>query len=971
MRSMQRLLLPLVVGAAALVAGLFISRALFGGDASEPDIATASVLTNEDAAGLLNDEFVGTSAIAPDQTLTVADLLAPPDAVIQLLAPVASLDERPGDQPLDAIATDAQLANAAGQPTAGDDAVSSFATDFPVGGAVGGTRSETPVEADPDPVEIAILRDVPLVPPASDDPANDEVAAPTGPIEVRELGVPISALEPDSDDGEPPSAGDVPSIVMPDFGISITLDPVTFDPCAGPEPGAVVTCETEGWAGTLFALSTPPELQILATAGHADSPLAPGGLICPASTEAPTASRRAVTIWSTAPLVSATLTAQPVGAAVDPVEVVASTPGDVVAAWNARFDAADEYDRSWGLVPTCVIVDVGNTDITYQVTGVAVDTFDRLGAVPPVTLRTDDAERPPTETRIEGVSPTAFVRAWTTAEGSIVFRQRPLAAGTVSDDELDCETAPVASPVFPSNRPNPDIYDPDFSRSFFTKIPFMTGGRLLVCVEIYDTDNTVRPLVVERHLFEAPMQPRPEMRLLSLDTRNGGDAIDPLVVRTGAFSSGLQSSLCGQTRSVPAIEDDTLAVVDELIWGCWGPQTTLTPTGSIDVGLQVLRDGVPIVEAAIPIDANDCRTERCPQRTDYFRIPIAAPGELVCFRGAVEVCPGDPDVDAVALIAVRYPLVVGTGGLQGRVTPLDDVDLSTFNIVPRITDPTMTVVRNGFRWDATFRFQSDRPIRAAVEAFELPDGNPCYVSERTETTADLSEEFAIRVPNLCASRNYAIFVHATDEEGRSFRLEPTGGFVVPAAPTGQFDVQLGFVAGPGAPDAVHIEQFGARLRGARTGSSRLAQELPHSGPASVPECYEVASPSRPYADIRTTVVADADGIRLEAVLPVRFADAAGADDCGRAARDWQLHTTCSGLARSSDEWRTRCQGTAYDRGTAQAVTVWRFSIELGYDELEAAGTAQPIVVATEPNDDGVALRFTLQRQSQWRFSPSG
>ena len=1005
---LARVLLSVGVLVVAVGVGILAGRLLRGAEAPSGgnSAAAGSVVVDDLGEFLLADRFEGV------EEPTAGDLLPAPDRVVPVMAPAIVVDPAVDDDEVEAVLLERPLTPAAGLVGDGEEAGSPDqsttaapipAIGFAASGVTGITSadrratvdarrantadeavttqpsSSTAVSTSTSPGSSSLPRN----PPTSSAPERNTTAT------TRES---VSSAAP-SVERDAPSSAAAPVAVMNDRGVVVDIRPIEFDPCAGPSPTAgpvegiipidepLVSCD-DGVSGTLFAIGGLPPMEVSIVDGHAAEPRYVDGLTC--ADPEPAGGSMIGTVWVNAPVRGVVVRYRPHGTSLEWTEILVDPPAALAENWRERWDI-EEFDESWGVVPVCFTLPAA-ADTALDVGAVVSDTFGRLTESPPAVLGLGaDRLRPPGFATMTGVSPVAHLSTWSTFAGSVVFRSKPVVDRTT---DLTCDGARLVgdeqvwrAPISPT----PDIYDPRFGVVSHASIPFETGGRLLVCAEVYDTDNTTRPLAIDRYLFEAPTQTRPEVDLRYVSTRHGGNAIDEgLEFFAGVIAGGEGPLGCDGALTVPPVADDEVLRLDEQLWSCGGPLSPLDNDGAHDLALLINRGRSTIVEAVIPIDAADCRTETCPQRTEWYDLPIPAAGQRTCFPLLGHEC-ADRNIDGVAAIRVRYPTISGAGGRDGRITQLDRIDTTVLAATPRFTRPTSSA-RPGsdlLHWDATFEFQSDRPLRIAVETFELPSsGSACAEPARTEPAEVFATEFSITVPELCSNRSYGLIAHAEDEAGRMWSIDLRSAHSMPGGPKASFSLDLDVAAGddwmPDEYPEVHIGP--SVLSGpffTDDGPDLDGEVLPNSvRVAPYPsQCFAVPGSYAPDTDV--LIGLDHGDVAIGARLEVRKVVAV--QTCSSVGDYSWLYPTCvrwveenstgryPPLPETEPErtnemlYRRVCQDVARHRPRFE-----RFSFRFPHDAIVDLTDGEVIELTSTPAPSGLVLVATITRTSEWQ-----
>jgi hypothetical protein len=363
-------------------------------------------------------------------------------------------------------------------------------------------------------------------------------------------------------------------------------------------------------------------------------------------------------------------------------------------------------------------------------------------------------------------------------------------------------------------------------------------------------------------------------------------------------------------------------------------------------------------------------------------VPIVAPGQDVCWTRFGELCDPDADVDidGEALIEIRYDIVTGEGGLDGRTTVLDAVDPRYVAATPRFTRPVATTTPGSdpFHWDATFRTESDRPVRAGFELVALPGADgacpppaPSPLSDESATT------FEFTFTDLCTGGAYAIVMHAADETGAEWRVDTLAGYALPAGPVAEFDVDL-VVDGPGGVgEALFVTKATLAgplqlVPGAPIGEVTLWTSG-RATPTTVPECAAYPGPIEPVRSygLQSSMAGD-HTFRIDfeafAIGQGPLADELSLPDQCRLASTWSsVHDAECAEYEPGDTafYPLPCDQLYFGdplRGSA--------TVEIGAEELYAVPLGGSIEVSA-PMRDGTSVVVRLTRSGAWTDYSAG
>ena len=551
-----------------------------------------------------------------------------------------------------------------------------------------------------------------------------------------------------------------------------------FDVCAGPEPGALPGVECpEGYAGTLLGLHMVPDPFVWGTPGrYLTAPGAPFPSACPTSTPVGE-DHNAITVFSRTPLDALTVKWRQYGTAYEPwVSVTApSTPVAERAAWMARFED-EEYSReAFGFLTLCGILIDRDPDLAYEVVLEATDSFGRPVSSRPFLMPGDaPTGRPPTEVLISERAAEARVTAWTHEGGlvtvGVVPYGDPLSDGVpeVGECDLGAPGTVDASDIHfrDGSRPSPSgLYDVAFTRKAETSIPLTPGAWALICVTIYETNNTLRPRATDGFVVQGPAAVLPRIELTSIAFTEPRRLVvgEELTIRVGTSAEA-----CG----APWQSDRDFSASDSIIhtWSCVGMATSPTEiaTWTLPIAISRIHEGRLLSQAsAISLNYN-----LDPGLEESFLVPIPPDNPRLCGGsfGDESRCPQPGE--GWAQIIVRYDAVGAAG--NGFVTPWGTTDgrAAIEPVLPPRLGLLAGEVTNSDDWnsiDINLSIGADRPITletVRVVANELTVGSEAQCG--TERTIDVGSspatEFEIAA-NICAGVGYAVLANYTDAEG--------------------------------------------------------------------------------------------------------------------------------------------------------------------------------------------------------------
>jgi hypothetical protein len=611
-------------------------------------------------------------------------------------------------------------------------------------------------------------------------------------------------------------------------GLTDLVEFIRVDPCAGIEPGTPTPEDCpEGYPATFdFALRTPPPPLLSFGRGHYLTAAFPNGRACPADTPAPDAGQAAVTLFSRTPLASAEIRYRRYGSS-DEWQTLAVPPtsDDHVAWWMERFETI-EYALEWGTLPICVNVP-RDPAFAYELDSSGVDIFDQVvdgysGIIP----LDDPTERPPTRGEVVGLSSQAVVTAYSVDGGMATMRSR---AVTGPEDDLSCgrgEEVEVqrAAPSVPAPV---GIYDPDYRQPWVGRIPVPPGGQLVVCTDIFPTDNRLRPLATDRLLLSAPTQERPRIVLQGI--RRLGDAtIQPGLV----IAAGFDDDRCaGFHRTTEPIPPGRAQSVEQTIWECATTPLPVDRSGAVDVPVRVTRRvgaGASAQtreeELAIPIRLQPCFDPGgCDRPREWYEIPIPTADSRLCGSGFGSGGCGELEPDGIAVIRVDYPVIAGssdpTAPSRGTATLLDQVDATVadgFRFSIEAVDFSPSPAGDPLDHDARLRLITDRPVRLEMSPVGwMPPGEevPPGCGDPTPVQGgELADTFVLEMTGFCAGVGYRFPFRASDEAGNVYEIDPFEAFWTPTVGA-PMEVRVDLLGGPDTPNYGFIYRFGVSLDG--------------------------------------------------------------------------------------------------------------------------------------------------------------
>lgn len=630
-------------------------------------------------------------------------------------------------------------------------------------------------------------------------------------------------------EGDPDPAGvdfsDPPLFYDPIDGIS-RLPERAFDGCAGPEPGALPTVPCpEGYAGTLFAIHMPPEPSIWGVDG--------------AQRACPDAPATAMTVYSLTPLESLYVEGRPYGSslAYEPLALLEpATSAAESSAWQARLEA-EEYSLDFGFLAHCAIPLERDQNLPYELHLTGTDFLGR--PVDDISILPDATPegRPPTVVQLSETDSVAQMTAWTHDGGLITVGVFPLPTPLPGEYPVWpglCELGtrgtmdPADIYIRDDSHPSPaGVYDPDFTRKAVASIPLTPGGFAQVCVTIYETDNTLRPLATDGFVLQGPqvLVPTIELKRVHFTEPRTVAVTEQLNVRVGTTADR-----CGG----PWRLDNGLRVREAIdySWNCYGMAipSTETPTRELPIVISRIRDGHLLTKtSAIQLDYT-----YPPRSPVLFSVPIPPDGSRICGSvfGDESRCaqPGEGWAD----FEVSYD-VVGWGG-PGYVWPWGATDRPGTD--PVVGAPILQVlsgeVTSRDNWHAvpiTLSIGSDRPVTirtVKLTAAELPrDSEPGCAAERTvDIGSGAATEFEVAA-NICPGHLYYVSAIFSDAAGVSYEREIGHAFV--RIDSARIDVRVDFLGGE-APPFGWLYRFGLEIEGNTPDEGAFSGSTAEPGP---------------------------------------------------------------------------------------------------------------------------------------------
>lgn len=639
-------------------------------------------------------------------------------------------------------------------------------------------------------------------------PVLGPVATGTGPIDFREVAASVEpgtilrspeiggVLTPTTDSAEPddpPATTDtVPDETVDDDSVMvfdpsrgiIPLPDRVFDICAGPSAGGTPAegCPT-GYAGVLFSSHLPPEPQLLGTDG-------PQPISCPDDPAG------AISVKSVTPLASLLFEWRPYGTSA-PWQALPSiapaTPTAVREAWMARFEAEEYSLATFGYVPHCGIVVERDPNLPYEARLTAVDVFDRVVTATMVLSDATPEGRPPTTVHISDTDAVAQVRAYTKSGGSVTFATftelsasyNPCLDADISRGALD---ASFVSSRDRGSSPFPGLYDPSFTRQADASVPLNPGDTKVLCVRIFDTSNTLRPLVTETIVLRGPEAWVPRVYL------DGVVFAERAVVAGGDLqvSVGDSDDRCGYDTWVnddSPLDGTELWLPEIHEWTCNGLTVLDGDIGTRHLTITTTRrvDGRRLTQtSALPIPLSDCFATLCGGDAfeEAYAVPIAPTASRICGQNFWESGPCLQPGEGYAAIRVEYRRRGGTGGgsavlVASTERPITDPTAGT--PIMRLGGGTMTNTDDWTALATTFAVNSDRPVTLdslRIVGVEVPFGtDPACSAERTlPVGGGLATEFAIDT-TICPGLLYGLWATVTNADGTVFDVAVGNAFV--------------------------------------------------------------------------------------------------------------------------------------------------------------------------------------------------
>jgi len=374
----------------------------------------------------------------------------------------------------------------------------------------------------------------------------------------------------------------------------------------------------------------------------------------------------------------------------------------------------------------------------------------------------------------------------------------------------------------------PGVYDPAYTKIHSVRLPIPPGGQLVVCAQIFPTDNPLRPLATDRLLFSAPTQERPRIVLQGI-RRFGEATIDRGLTIQAGFSSVDGPDPCDRWYQNPSpLEPGRSHSVEHTLWECTSAPLPADGAGRVDVPVRLTR-WVPmggtnerrVEEVVVPIRLQPCLDPSgCGRPREWYEIPIPWAGSRLCGSGFGSGGCSDPaPTDGMAVIRVDYPVVAAAAGdgaapSRGVVTLLDQIDDSAVAGTPRVQVADFTFVRspadNVFHRTGQLELVADRPLQFEVTAHEGSPGT--CVPSTTATSDGFVDRAVFEFPGLCAGAAYFLEIHAVDEAGNAYDLERSYWYSIPpvAAP---MTARVDFLGGPDVPTYGFVYRFGVSIDG--------------------------------------------------------------------------------------------------------------------------------------------------------------
>ena len=492
-----------------------------------------------------------------------------------------------------------------------------------------------------------------------------------------------------------------------------------------------------------------------------------------------------------------------------------ATPAADRSAWEARFEVEEFSLADFGYLAHCAIPVVRDQNVAYELHLTARDifgrTFENVSVLPDATPE----GRPPTVVQISETESVAQMTAWTHEGGLVtvgVFPFGDIRSESAPEFPGECDLGargtidPSDIYVRDDSHPSPGgVYDPDFTRNAVASIPLSPGEFALVCVTIYETDNTLRPLATDSFVVQGPEVVLPLVRLINVaftEPRSVA-ASEQLSIRVGTPADD-----CG-----PAWRNDTDLRGEELIdhvWTCvgMGVPTTDLPPRNLYFAISRIYEG-RLLSQASAIELDEFYTD-----ADSISVPIPPNASRICGRmdGDGRRCeqPGEGE----ARLIVTYERA-GSG--PGRVWPLGTTDDRVAE--PLAGEPLLGLlggeVTNSDDWHSVaiaLSLGSDRPVtleRVRVIANELPrDSEPeCGTERIIEVGTGPATEFEVAT-TICAGVGYAVIAVYSDEAGVVYEF--FAGQTGLLAETSGAVVHVEFLGGD-APTFGWLYRFGVTL----------------------------------------------------------------------------------------------------------------------------------------------------------------
>jgi hypothetical protein len=416
------------------------------------------------------------------------------------------------------------------------------------------------------------------------------------------------------------------------------------------------------------------------------------------------------------------------------------------------------------------------------------------------------------------------VQTFTVADGHAEIRTRPVGD---ADDDLACS---YAEPIDTANirrggtvPPPITIYDPRYNIGWNTRVDVPAGQQVLVCVEIYPTDNPTRPEYTDRLVLAAPSQERPRIVLQAirrLGSVNMRSSEISMVAASGATRRGDWDGCGGAWTNRDPLPAGETFDAEFTIWECQTVTAPVDASGRTEVVVSVRRDvdsgpafDLQTSEVAIPIQLTDCRAlDGCGRPREWYEIPIPTMDGRLCGTGFGSTgCGGEPPLDGIAVVRVEYPVIAGAE-TAATVRSIDSIvaGAPTGTPVVAFEDDDFVRTADPFLQNYRARLFADRPVRIRITTNEVEAG-PCSVPPVWES-AEFSTEFTVLIEGFCSGTAYAFDLHIEDEAGNVYDSDGRL-WRVPSAVSTSFSTTIEILGGDGLPQLGYFYEVSAEIEG--------------------------------------------------------------------------------------------------------------------------------------------------------------